>query len=187
MTPPGILALAAAASGAAVVIGLLLIVHGARRQPVPPPVASRGRWGSTGGLAARRPTGNEAWRRWRWPLAAAAGIAAWLATGWVVAAPIAATTVVGLPILVATSRDGALAIDRVEAVEEWTRRLSDVLVVGVRPGPGDRVHSAELPRPDPHRGRRAVCPVGRAGPPRPRCAPSPTTWTTPPATSSSPP
>ena len=64
-------------------------------------------------------------------MAAAAGIAAWLGTGWVVAAPIAAATVVGLPILLATSRDGARAIDRVEAVEDWARRLSDVLVVGV--------------------------------------------------------
>jgi Flp pilus assembly protein TadB len=37
----------------------------------------------------------------------------------------------GLPIILSTSRTAAAAIDRVEALEEWTRRLSDVLVVGV--------------------------------------------------------
>src|ERR671933_717444 len=68
---------------------------------------------------------------WRWPTALGAGLVAGLLTGWPVAAAIGAVTVVGLPILLSTGRDAARAIGRVEAVEEWTRRLADVLVVGV--------------------------------------------------------
>ena len=37
----------------------------------------------------------------------------------------------GLPVLLSTSREAARAIDRIEAVEEWSRRLGDILVVGV--------------------------------------------------------
>jgi tight adherence protein B len=55
----------------------------------------------------------------------------WLLTGWPVAGFIVALTVLGLPVLLSTSREAARAIDRIEAVEEWTRRLGDILVVGV--------------------------------------------------------
>ena len=68
---------------------------------------------------------------WRWPTALGAGLVAWLLTGWPIAAAITGVTVVGLPILLSTGRDAARAINRIEAVEEWTRRLADVLVVGV--------------------------------------------------------
>ncbi|MFZ0322654.1 MAG: type II secretion system F family protein, partial [Actinomycetes bacterium] len=44
---------------------------------------------------------------------------------------IVALTVLGLPVLLSTSREAARAIDRIEAVEEWARRLGDILVVGV--------------------------------------------------------
>jgi Flp pilus assembly protein TadB len=64
-------------------------------------------------------------------VAVTAGVAVWLATGMPVAAAIVAITVWGLPILLSTSTAAAAGIDRLEAVEEWTRRLADVLVVGV--------------------------------------------------------
>lgn len=120
MTP-----LLAALAGAVAVLGLVLIVAGIL--PAPTGAArprTKPRRRTTHGLTRRTP-------RWRWAASAFAGIAAWLFTGWPVAAPIVAVTVWGLPILLSTSREAAAAIDKVEALEEWTRRLSDVLVVGV--------------------------------------------------------
>ena len=69
--------------------------------------------------------------RWR---AFAAGVAAagvWLVSGLPAAGLIVGLTILGLPVLLSTSRVAARAIDRVEAVEEWARRLADVLTVGV--------------------------------------------------------
>ena len=71
------------------------------------------------------------WARWRWVVAGTAGLTAWLLSSWPIAGLIVATTILGLPILLSTSRVAARGITRVEAVEEWTRRLSDILVVGV--------------------------------------------------------
>ena len=59
-----------------------------------------------------------------------AGIVAWLITGWflgLIAAPVA---FVGLPMLLSSS-SAAARIERLEAMEEWTRSLSGVLTVGV--------------------------------------------------------
>src|SRR4051794_34774982 len=120
----------AALAGVAVVSGLLLAVLGARRTtPVtgpslPAELAHRL-------LAAVRRENRSGWGVWRWPTALVAGLVAWLVTGWPIAAAITGVTVVGLPILLSTGRDAARAINRIEAVEEWTRRLADVLVVGV--------------------------------------------------------
>jgi Flp pilus assembly protein TadB len=58
------------------------------------------------------------------------GVIAWLITGWllaIVAVPVAA---VGLPTLL-SSGSAASRIQRLEAMEEWTRSLSGVLTVGV--------------------------------------------------------
>lgn len=58
------------------------------------------------------------------------GLIAWLATGWLlalVAVPIAA---VGLPMLLSSGTAGT-RIERLEAMEEWTRSLSGVLTVGI--------------------------------------------------------
>lgn len=60
----------------------------------------------------------------------AAGVVAFLVTGWalaLIAAPVAA---VGLPILL-SAPPAAARIRRLEAMEEWTRALSGVLTVGV--------------------------------------------------------
>lgn len=142
------MALLAAAAGAGVVTGLALMVAGLR--PAPP--APEGSGPGLGGpppwrrLARRlrdlgRDTASDAlpdtnapaaavWG-WRWPAALAAGSVIWLVTGWPVAGGIVAAGVVGVPVLVASGSAGARRIVRAEAVEEWTRRLSDVLVVGV--------------------------------------------------------
>jgi Flp pilus assembly protein TadB len=64
-------------------------------------------------------------------VATGAAALVWLLTGWPIAGLIVAAALLGLPVLLSTSRDAARAIDRVEALEEWARRLADVLVVGM--------------------------------------------------------
>ena len=59
-----------------------------------------------------------------------AGVMAWLVTGWVLAVVAVPVAVVGLPILL-SSGSAASRIQRLEAMEEWTRSLSGVLTVGV--------------------------------------------------------
>jgi tight adherence protein B len=78
----------------------------------------------------RRPVKGP-WDRWRWAIAGTSGLLVWLLSGWPIPGVIVGTTIVGLPVLLSTSRVAALGIARVEAVEEWTRRLSDILVAGV--------------------------------------------------------
>ena len=59
-----------------------------------------------------------------------AGVVAWWVTGWVLAVAIGPVAVTGLPMLLATS-PAVSRIQRLEAMEEWTRSLSGVLTVGV--------------------------------------------------------
>jgi len=58
------------------------------------------------------------------------GVVAWWVTGWVLAVVIGPMAVNGLPMLLATS-PAVSRIQRLEAMEEWTRSLSGVLTVGV--------------------------------------------------------
>lgn len=60
----------------------------------------------------------------------ASGIVAFLVTGWVLALVIVPVAFVGLPVLLSSS-SAAQRIERLEAMEEWTRSLSGVLTVGV--------------------------------------------------------
>lgn len=60
----------------------------------------------------------------------AAGVVAFLATGWVLALVVLPVAFVGLPVLLSSS-SAAQRIARLEAMEEWTRSLSGVLTVGV--------------------------------------------------------
>jgi tight adherence protein B len=124
--------LAAALAAAAVLGGLLLVAAGLR--PVPAderasrpvsPVAVRVRrlLRAVDGPAAGR-------RRLGLLLAVAGGLLGAAVTGLallVVAVPVAA---VGLPRLLGTPSSGA-RIDRLEALEEWTRNLAGLLAVGV--------------------------------------------------------
>lgn len=82
-------------------------------------------------LKWRRHSAHGTWERWRWAVAGTTGLLVWVLTSWPIAGLIVATTIVGLPVLLSTSRVAARGISRIEAVEEWTRRLSDILVVGV--------------------------------------------------------
>ncbi len=71
-------------------------------------------------------------RRHRVPLAAAAaGATAWVVTGWPALAVGAAAGALGLPAMVRDSGQETQRIGRVEGVEEWSRRLADVIAIGV--------------------------------------------------------
>jgi Flp pilus assembly protein TadB len=59
-----------------------------------------------------------------------AGVLGWLATGWVLALVLGPVAVVGLPLLLSPPAS-AQRIERLEALEEWTRSLAGVLTVGV--------------------------------------------------------
>lgn len=111
----------AAAVGALTVAGIVLTVAGLRRTEPTPRKPRRRR---------PRPTGGW-WGRWRWLLAAGVGLAASAVTRWPVAGLIVTAAIVGLPYLLGSAKVAARAIDRVEAIEEWTRRLADVLATGV--------------------------------------------------------
>ncbi|WP_448060645.1 type II secretion system F family protein [Cellulomonas hominis] len=117
----------AALAGALVAVGLLLAVLGSRRTVLPARAAPAAR--------RRRPRGpavsTSGWTRWRWPIAAGIGLLVWALSGWPVAGALVTTTIVGLPVLLGTSAVADRRIGRVEAIEEWTRRLSDILVAGV--------------------------------------------------------
>ena len=113
----------AGVAGALLVAGVLLVIAGLV------PVTGDPRRPRT--TATTRRTSVPRSTRWRLAGAVIAGLVAWLVTRWPVAGVIVAVTVWGLPIILSTSRTAAIAINRVEALEEWTRRLSDVLVVGI--------------------------------------------------------
>ena len=127
-------ALLAALTATAVLGGLLLIVAGLR--PVPeaefigrPPSARiiRLRAALGAGLGDRPDAGR---RRAQLALAVAGGTLAFLFTGLallVLAVPVA---VLGLPKLLSPPSSAA-DVDRLEALEEWTRNLAGVLAVGV--------------------------------------------------------
>jgi Flp pilus assembly protein TadB len=108
-----------ALAGALVVGGLIVLVVGLR----PSPIVER---------PSRPRKVRTVTRQTRMLLLGglAAGIVAFLVTGWVLALVIVPVAFVGLPILLSSS-SAAQRIERLEAMEEWSRSLSGVLTVGV--------------------------------------------------------
>ncbi len=93
-------------------------------------MAAAGGW-QPRGLVRRAPTPSRSWTAFRLPVAAGVGVVAWALTGWPALGLGAATATIGLPAMARAGRNAEVQIDRVEAVEEWTRRLADVLAIGV--------------------------------------------------------
>ncbi len=118
MTP-----LVPALAGALVAAGLLGLVLGLRRTPVVEAAPGRSRR-----LRRLQPVSRRA--RLLLLIGFGAGVVAWLITGWPLAVLMAPVAAVGLPMLLAAP-PAAARIDRLEAMEEWTRALSGVLTVGV--------------------------------------------------------
>jgi Flp pilus assembly protein TadB len=117
-------ALIVALAGALIVAGLIGVITGARRVPVPqttPP---------------RRPGLAQRWARLTprtrvlLVVGLTTGTVLALLTGWLIALVLVPLAVVGLPALLAAP-PAAARINKLEALEEWTRSLSGVLTVGV--------------------------------------------------------
>lgn len=106
-------------AGALVVGGLIALVVGLR----PSPVVER---------PSRPRRVRKLTRQTRMLLftGVVAGVVAFLITGWVLALVVVPVAFVGLPVLLSSS-SAAQRIERLEAMEEWTRSLSGVLTVGV--------------------------------------------------------
>ena len=121
-------ALIPALAGALIIAGLLGAVVGLRPQPAPPPSPQRAGVAKAPTLA-RLGSLN---RRTRLLLGAgtAVGITVAALTGWVIAIPLVPAAAAGLPILL-TAPPSSSKIDRLEAMEEWTRSLSGILTAGI--------------------------------------------------------
>lgn len=120
MTP-----LIAAAAAALILTGLLLAVQGLRRVPVRPPAPRT----TSGSSLARRYRALTPRTRRLMLAGLTAGIVIALLTGWLLAIVVLPLAVVGIPYLL-SAPESATRIDRLEAMEEWTRSLSGVLTVG---------------------------------------------------------
>jgi len=101
-------------AGGLVVTGIVLLILELTRPPVPPGTPPRRSW---------RPAQNSA-RRWLAALAAA--VVVLLVTQWPVAAIAAAAAVLFLPRITST-RAVRRQVAVLEGLEQWTRRLSDML------------------------------------------------------------
>lgn len=112
-----------ALAGALIAGGLLALVVGLRRAPSDEPAKAR----SDPFQRLRRVP-----RRARVLLGVGAGggLVAWMVTGWPLALVAVPVAVVGLPVLLSAPA-AAQRIERLEALEEWTRGLAGVLTVGI--------------------------------------------------------
>ncbi|GAA2028587.1 hypothetical protein GCM10009740_17760 [Terrabacter terrae] len=119
-----------AVAGALVVAGLLGLVLGLRRRPVASNTPRRRALPGSPGSRWSRSAGAS--RRTQRLLLAGVAIGVLVATltGWVVALLIVPATLAGLPYLL-SSPESAHQIERLEAMEEWTRSLSGILTAGV--------------------------------------------------------
>jgi Flp pilus assembly protein TadB len=120
----------AALAGATLAAGLLLIVTGlvGTRRPAGPPAPNTTRLAALVGVGL--PTRRRRARRAILALAASATAVAWLLTGWPMGGLIAGLAVVGGPWLLTVGAAERRMIGRLEAVENWTRRLRDLVKTG---------------------------------------------------------
>lgn len=116
------IALVPALAGALIVAGLIGVVVGLRPAPVPakPSRSRRVRHLANVDRSTRRLVFGGL----------LGGVLAWLVTGWLLALIAVPVAAVGLPMLL-SSGSATTRIERLEAMEEWTRSLSGVLTVGV--------------------------------------------------------
>lgn len=110
-----------ALAGGLVAIGILGIVLGLRPTAEPPREKR---------IARGRRVALTPHTRMLLLIGVGLGILGWIITGWVLALVIAPVAVIGLPALLGAP-PAATQINRLEAMEEWTRSLSGVLTVGI--------------------------------------------------------
>jgi tight adherence protein B len=114
-----------ALAGGLLVAGLIGIIAGLRHSPQRPPAPQRSRLTATGRL-------RSVSQRTRLLLLVGLVVGALLGllSGWLVAVLVVPAALAGLPILL-SAPPATAQIERLEAMEEWTRSLSGVLTVGV--------------------------------------------------------
>lgn len=115
----------AAVAGAMIAGGILGIITGLR----PAPITDRQRVARRPSSWRRRWTTISPARRWATLAAVVAGVVVAGLTGWVIAIVILPVAVLGMPVLLASPADTA-RIGKLDAIAEWTRNLSGVLVAG---------------------------------------------------------
>jgi Flp pilus assembly protein TadB len=119
--------LLAGVCGALVVGGLVLAVYGWLGSDAPPgPSRHARRWKAV--LAGAQGTGTR--QRALYAVAAAVTVAVWLGSGWPVGGALAGLAVVGVPWLLRQFTAGNAHVQRLEALQEWVRRTSDVIAAG---------------------------------------------------------
>ncbi|SDG04267.1 Flp pilus assembly protein TadB [Blastococcus aurantiacus] len=117
-------ALLAGVCGALLIGGFLLAVHALTSQSAPArPRRRRLRPTAPADRATRRQPAV-------WVASGVAAVVVWLASGWPVGGLLAGLAVVGVPWLLAQFSAGNDAVERLEALQEWVRRTSDVLAAG---------------------------------------------------------
>jgi Flp pilus assembly protein TadB len=117
--------LISALAGVLLVAGLIGIVAGLRRTPEPPPAPRRAWVGVPGWVRSVTPR-----TRILILVGLVVGVVVALLSGWLVAVVVVPAASAGLPVLL-SAPPAASKIDRLEAMEEWTRSLSGVLTVGI--------------------------------------------------------
>lgn len=150
----------ASLSGA--VLGVIGVV-GTKRTPEPP--RPRRRWLRPAGRGSRW-TRLGRLRRAIVLGAAVAGAAVWLFTGVPVAGLIVGLAIVGLPALLLAGTAERRAITRLAAVEQWTRRIADIVANGLGLHAAIVATAATAPRPieAPVRGLAAAMQAGLPAP-----------------------
>lgn len=122
--------LLAAACAIAVIGGIVLVVQGLRPTPVrsSPPRRLRA---DPRLVSMFSGTGRQArLNRLLAPAGLVLGVVVWLFSGWLVAIVIIPAAFIGFPMLLMAG-EGPATIERIEAMEEWTRSLAGVLGAGV--------------------------------------------------------
>jgi Flp pilus assembly protein TadB len=122
---------AAAACGAALVGGPLLAVAGIRAAPASARPSRRRRVPRVlaAALGEHLPGRQRTRRRLAIAAAGSTGIALWLLTGWALAVLLLPLLVIGVPALLRAPR-AATDVQRLTALEQWSRGMSGVLTVG---------------------------------------------------------
>jgi tight adherence protein B len=114
-----------ALAGALLVAGLIGIVVGLRHGPQQPPAPRRSRRAVRGRVRSVSPR-----TRLLLVVGLVVGVLVGLLSGWLIAVLVVPAALAGLPILL-SAPPATAQIERLEAMEEWTRSLSGVLTVGV--------------------------------------------------------
>ncbi|MEE1782712.1 type II secretion system F family protein [Streptomyces sp. SP17BM10] len=108
-------------------VGAVVGIVGTTAPPMPGP-ASRFRAALTSGERDER---ARARARARLLASAVGGVLLWVVTGWFILGLILVLVVAGLPWLLASTSNNKAQIEKLDALAEWTRRLSDVLMLGM--------------------------------------------------------